>query len=766
MTTTTSYSNAERVLAAYKTDLKKLKGIFMIYGVMAFVFFCMTYMLTLNDALRYSSIYSSYVNEATINIYTPLCIAVFVPLTSLMPLIITGTVFDYIQSKKAVDVYHALPITRTQMLTAHILSGMTVMGTVLAFSFVTVAVTQLFLLGRVVFFGRMAQDFLMIMFVLYCLYIIALFVAVNVGRKRDVRVFAIGIYALPAIIAGVVMALFAQFYYGFAPAFEFIVKLSPVPLIVMQEAMFYMRAEGNSYSLIEIESVVKPLFRSSFIIWSLLAVAITAGAFVIYNKRKSEKAETFNSNDPLPLAFKFGQTFLIAMFMGLIFQAIFGDGYYGYDSYSYRASYFHLYFGAVLGAVLSYLVGEVILSKGFKTIKKALLPCGAITVVSVVFLASLTSPTGFGYVTKVPAVNSVRVAKIDYIGSISAITDVERLDNGYFNRNSVFGSEIALETPQAVERVTALHQDIVDRHIKSGERGSSYITESSSNYYSNSFDFSYTLKPTGSLLRSYSYTRVSAENLVDLEYSQEFQTKTNPLFAAKPSDISSVKYRTLLGEEKTLTLSGNRSELLLEALKKDYLDMSSEKIKQNQDKKAFCVLTVHFGNMIRNEVYRIKSIEVLVEPNFENTIALLTGFPEEIGPGDAEKIEYALVYTNVYGSGSNSPIRQTVSDNSRSYSADFVANTSETVRTLFENGSTNGTFFENISVVRFYDSDTNFLGLLYYEGEEINRLADSGLLTEWFADDVYDYETDGYDYDYDYEYEYDYEYGGYSNMPY
>lgn len=749
MTTTTSYSNAGCVLAVYKMDLKKLKNTGILFTILFFLFFSMSYMLTLNNAFSY---YSSYrIQEAIINIYTPVSMGTAVPIFIFMPIIIAANLFDYIQSKRAVDVYHALPATRTQFMTGHILAGTTVMGAALLINYLIICATQLFMIGRIDNFGRMFTDFLLLIFTAFVIFVSTIAVAVTVGRKSDVGMFTIGVYAFPLILVSVVMGLVQEFYYGFQPNWESLIKINPLPLIVLKNGLFYMQQTELSLSEIQTFSEVKEMFTSSLIIWVILAVVITAVAFIVYNKRKSETAETFNSNSVLVLFTKFSMSFLTSLLMGFIFYGVFGERYSYYGTY--EKNYFYLYFGAVIGAVISYVIVEVVLARSFKTIKKTLVPCGICIALCLIFIASLTNPSALGFVTKVPEASSVNNVRLNYSGY-----HLTQSNYSYDYSTSVFDEfgrgTVVLSSPEAIELVTRIHKDIAETYVTQQKGNSS----STNNIVQCSFSLSmeYNRKIGGGVKRKYSYFNITnKENFIDLEYNAEYLSQTNPLFFAESKDVKGVKLYTIaggvLGNEKVMPLDRAKISELLEAVKLDLAARNSEKVKSIQDEKATAILKFEFSNLANNG-YNYNSYELLVEPDFENTIKFLELGSYAEGSESTAKVTTVAIDTYYYRGYYRDNIMNTVGlydyeyNYSANYGTGYITTDAAEMQAIIDASTTNATFAEDVCYVYLYDEQNIIIGHLFLDTAKAPDFT-GNLYEDWNIDGDY-YGYGGYYEDY------------------
>lgn len=745
MTTTTSYSNAGRVLAVYKMDLKKLKNTGILFTILFFLFFSMSYMLTLNDAFSYYSAYR--IQEAAINIYTPVSLGTAVPIFVLMPIIIASNLFDYIQSKRAVDVYHALPATRTQFMTGHILAGTTVMGGALLINYAIIMLTQLFILGRIDNFGRMFTDFLLLVFTAFVIFITTIAVAVSVGRKGDVGMFTVGVYAFPLILVSVVMGLVSEFYYGFQANWESLVKINPLPLIVLKNGLFYMQQSELSASDMQSFTEIKDIFTSSLILWVILAIAITAIAFVVYNRRKSETAETFNSNSVLVLFTKFSVSFLSSLMMGFIFYAVFGERY----SYAngYEKNYFYLYFGAVIGAIISYVIVEVVLARSFKTLKKTLIPCGICIVLCLTFIASLTNPNSLGFVTKVPEASAVSNVRLNYKGYHLEQSSYSYDYSGYifdeFGRGTVI-----LSSPEAIDLVTKIHKDIAQTYVNI-ENGKTYSSE----MYDASFSLNmeYSRKIGGNVKRGYRYFNFSnIENFINLEYNEEYLTQSNPIFFAEPKNVKGVKLYTLdngvLGNEKVMPLDRAKITELMDAVKLDLAARNAENIKDIEGEKAEAILKFEFSGVAQNG-YTYESYELLVEPDFVNTIKFLELGAYGEGTQSESKVVTVAIDQYYYRSYYRDSFMKTISLNdyeynySASYGTGYYTTDPAEMQAIIDASTTNATFVEDLAYVYLYDADNIIIGHLFIDTTKAPDFIDD-LYQDWSINDYGGYYYEDY----------------------
>ncbi len=248
----------------------------------------------------------------------------------------------YMMKRRSAHFYHALPQSRETLYTTSVLSALTCVGiggaATLAIALVQMAAFSLFtpeILGA--FFLLLAKNILYFLLT----YAITVFAGSFSGNGLVQALMSLVILFYPvATYAGLVLTrmMNAQYFWdSFYFSEQVLQWLSPA---------FYA---GWSYW--------SPMRVLPTVLCVMITVTLLLGALAVYKRRAIENSERPIVFKTLGTVLKFMFMFTVTMFAGLFFEAI------GY-------SFFHMVFGYVCGAVLSFMLFNTILAKSPKAMFK------------------------------------------------------------------------------------------------------------------------------------------------------------------------------------------------------------------------------------------------------------------------------------------------------------------------------------------------------------------------------------------------------------
>lgn len=125
MTQTAYYSDIKLFVSMYKNALKRIKGISLIFAFISVLIFPLTYLMEINDMQKYSYSMPQFTGDP--QIYTTVSIVFFFAFMVLGAVLLTIQVNSFMHNKKAVDVFHALPVKRYVMLLSNYCAVLTVL---------------------------------------------------------------------------------------------------------------------------------------------------------------------------------------------------------------------------------------------------------------------------------------------------------------------------------------------------------------------------------------------------------------------------------------------------------------------------------------------------------------------------------------------------------------------------------------------------------------------------------------------------------------
>lgn len=586
MTTTISSSDSGRFFELYRNILRRNRGYLWLYSALVAVCYPLLYALEafksvdpaeiaelqarMPELLAGNPMYF-YSFEGLGRNFAGVSIVFFTMIALLAPMILALVLNSYMHSKKASDVYHAIPISRGMLLTANAAVGVTIIGLPLLASNLFIAVVQIVKFGFMPnVFGYLWLDALGWMVCGFAIYAVTTFVSVCVGTVFDSFVLSGTLLLAAPILSALGLTVTEMFLFGWqstADTLSFIVRLSPVTLMIERFAV-----SGGSMRASTAGEILGPNgllgANVALLVWLLLGLLIFWAAVRVYRRRRTEVAETTTSRGILQVLVKLAGTAVCGVTAGLIACA--GD--------HERTSF--ILWTALIGA-LTYAVAETVLNRGFKTLLRSL-PLGA-AMVGAIVLVSLVPMTGaFGYETRVPAPEDVEQVRVSYTGRYGGDTPVYRVepdcnpDDGIPSGGAASRYDmVELSSPSDLAAVEAFHRDVVRKRYRPYN---GMALEPGEEFVHTGTYITYTLKNGRTLSRRYDGAGTfSIRLLAPLETSPDLLAQTHPAFFNKGKDITKWYVSNAFGGKASEEVwPAADSQALLDAMKADLLEQTAD----------------------------------------------------------------------------------------------------------------------------------------------------------------------------------------------
>lgn len=494
------------------------------------------------------------------------------------------TTFNFITSKKMVNVYYSLGITRTNLFCGKYFSGL-----LLIFIAVSVPMIVLFF-GNVATVGFSLSLLKAVMFYFFKFfltaassYTITAAVFAVVGTTFETAIFSLIILFLPDILLYSIQMLMDVFLFGnpyghtFASvnSYSYVNRteaslpdrfsfLSPVFWGKSQVIEFGSMAKGSEKELVP---AVYPDFKYA-LIWIVICVAIFFLAVWMFNRRKAEICGFIGTNRCLNSAVSLTTGFAIYCIVSTMVDTM----------------VLRIVLGIVAFTVVHLLL-EVIVLRDMKKFVRGLykLPIGILFSVGVMF----SFYTGFfGFATKIPDVSEIESVAVTSVGKINEY-GLFADDYGYFAYNELgyyyFSEDLVsgFKTERDIKAVVEANQSIVD-------------SDESERIYPHRIQFVYTLKNGKTFKRN--YEGISAESYKKLLYLEDSDCYTEYLVdyfkgEIATSDKGNLRDNVFANSQKNLrnapsvvfmgkycnyqiefSLNNTTRKQLLDAIYKDLLD--------------------------------------------------------------------------------------------------------------------------------------------------------------------------------------------------
>ena len=258
--------------------------------------------------------------------------------------------FRYVFSKKMVDLYHSIPITRKQLFFIHYVNGFLIwflpmligsaICAVMSFAFIGDFVTWMSTLDTLaITIANLVLAFLLI----YHLAMVAVMLSGNIlNTLVSGTIMSFVVLAIYSMYEGFASAYFDTYYSFWGENLPKVIWANPIPGAIYQ---LVMRCEGMQ------------VFPGVMNV--LMAVLLLVLAFVLYLRRPSELAEQGIKIKPVQIIFKTSVTVLAGM-AGWMFFGLLTDT----DSVGWTV------FGTILASVLAYGILDIIFNMDFKAFFK------------------------------------------------------------------------------------------------------------------------------------------------------------------------------------------------------------------------------------------------------------------------------------------------------------------------------------------------------------------------------------------------------------
>lgn len=460
---------------------------------------------------------------------------------------------SYMHNRRAVDVYHALPLTRPQLLCAEYLS---------AFLAVAVPMAANYLLTLILSFVRCSRfedaEFAPGAALLgLCLWLVSLagmlsvcfLVSTQTGSVFDTLIFTGVLLAAPLFLALVHIMMCNAFLYGFAGGinYKLFLRLSPLTLGAMD----------SLGSVVAFDDFSQASGITCFV-WALASAVLLAAACRLYTRRPSERAESPSRTGLLALLIRVLAMLILCPVGGYVFAVSAAD----------EPTIQLVLLGTVLCGLLGFLILEAVLNRGTKGLLKTF-PLGVcLTALVTAYMAALCTG-GLGYETWQPGAESIESVIVNYRGQFEYADHLAyESDTQYVN----YTGNVELHSAQAIESVLRLQADAVADHRESGRlRANSYFTDPDG-LATKSLYITYTLKNGKGIQRGYNTVRLTPAVLQDyirLADCEEMNSLCNPLQNTTAADYYAFTLTGALTPGSETISDPDAMDTLLSALRND-----------------------------------------------------------------------------------------------------------------------------------------------------------------------------------------------------
>jgi ABC-2 type transport system permease protein len=470
-------------------------------------------------------------------------------------------IMSYMNSKKNLDVYHALPIKRSDLFITSLIAAIAIV--VVPFTVGWFSGGLLMMTGSFNFLVIFERYFALIS-IATAIMSIVLFTMMNTGTSLDAFLYSMTLNFIPILAYGAYILFVQTILLGFS--IGDLTKWVGIifPIFALFESGFEI--SGRMWA----SGYVNGLY------WLVLSGVIIAISNQFYLRRKSEKAEKPFTNKTF---FPTVSGLLIILFIIFLYCVIYSlNSSFFYTSYYEPVNFiFPIFFSMVL-----YLVMDAIAERGFKHLAKAFLHYLVIAAVAFSLLIGGLWTKGFGYASKIPSLSNIESIDFSYSDYSNFILPAPN----YYTETYPFISPVLhLTTADEIAAVHELHKVIIAEFkwidynysysnnnnlvtMIEGQKGYTKSYETLPFYFENMYNtvevkITYHLKSGGDLVRSYSIPLQWTMSLLTLNNSPEVIKLGAPNLAKLDQypNVASANWITPLGKSNIAPLKINLSEL-------------------------------------------------------------------------------------------------------------------------------------------------------------------------------------------------------------
>ncbi len=318
---------------------------------------------------------------------------------------------NYLFSKKASDVFHALPLNRTQLLLSRSLASLGSILITILIGYISVLLVCVLTPWLIVELEILAIGFLYNILIMLVSWSISLLFIVCSGTIIDFVISCGIINGGMLILPAIFNVLADEFLYGYSGTSEAAMKaMSPIYFCGFSFSDFAERAFTHEAGVPTINKA--PLFTSNE--WIMIAVSViviavfSLASVLLYNRRNAERAEN-------AYAFKFIYilaNFILSFIVGFGVGMMFAEGEFNPIFYIF----------GIMGALLASVTYGAITERGFKTFKKSLV-IGAASAVALLASSFLFSVDITGYEKNVPKADNILSIEAEPAGFTTIFND-------------------------------------------------------------------------------------------------------------------------------------------------------------------------------------------------------------------------------------------------------------------------------------------------------------------------------------------------------
>lgn len=498
--------------------------------------------LQYNNAIKYGNPYPNYLNILSFDGSSS-------PFIILIPVLTGLLLFRYLQTSKAADMVHALPIKRATLYNTHLLSG-------LIFLFVPLLITGLItwlIVTGLPFEHLCGHDVLVWLGISLIMNLLLFMTTIATGMITGMSsVQGILSYILLFLPTGLsILLLYNMQIYTFGFAIDYYTtKINISPLLRMMESSQY------------------PIQSSQIIAYLLISILLYGLGRYLYQRRQLEQAGNALTFDILYPIFKYGVTFCTMLLLGAYL-------------YSETNSQAWTYFAYLLGSLLAYLLMEILFKKSLHVFNLPTFKGYGIFALTMIILIAALQFDCTGYEKKVPALAEIESVYLDNcFYPLTYRTEQTSYNYQYDNNGRPYPPAKPIYQDQA--NIRSIHD--LQQHIIANCDQEQARLANNPQAPSEPVSLAYTLKNGDHIYRQYALTPGKYDNqLKSVFESSEYKKFHNEILRVNPADVNLIEIRAEQADTGVKFSDPEQIQQAIRLLQQEVLQQSYAEMKDQRN---------------------------------------------------------------------------------------------------------------------------------------------------------------------------------------
>lgn len=476
-------------------------------------------------------------------------------LTMIIPVLTGILLFRYLQTNKAADMVHALPIKRATLYNTHILAGLIFLLVPLL---ITALVTWAIVAGLPIE-NLSGQDILVWLGISVLINLLLFMTSVATGMITGMSsvqgVLSYILLFLPTGLSFLLLYNMQIYTFGFAYGY-YVENISVSPLLRMTEFSRY------------------PIQTSEIIAYILIIILLYGLSRYLYQRRHLERAGDALTFDILYPLFKYGVVFCTALLLGIYLYA-------ETDSRGWT------YFAYLLGSIPAYFLMEILFKKSLHVFNRQAFKEYGIFALTMIVLIAAVQFDCTGYEQRAPKLAEVESVFLDnYFYPLTYRDEnVKYAFQSDYHEESYPPTRAIYKNQANINAIHALQQSIIANRDQEKAR----LTDN--RLPAETVCLAYTLKNGDHIYRQYALTPGKYEQQLQVIYeSSEYKQFHNNILRVNPTDVYLIEMRAEQTDRMVNVSDAAKIQQAIRILQNEVINQSYADIKDQRNPWAYIMI--------------------------------------------------------------------------------------------------------------------------------------------------------------------------------